>query len=201
MPKPSSIFTGAGSLPTLLDDPAPVRRAALAIGREWLGLNHPAVLCLPIGISNRFHGRLPGPFLREVEALLGAGVLRVAIASPTLAQGLNLNAAVLLIPTLYRAVSRCRARSLPTWLGARGVLLLILKAWSLRHISTGELALYSLAKSRSLVEGAFTYQWHHCRGRRGHGAAGSNRRIRSRRCHGISSQFAGGMVPTRPARR
>ncbi|PNA99015.1 hypothetical protein C1X98_31415, partial [Pseudomonas sp. FW306-2-11BA] len=49
------------------------------------------------------HGRLPGPFLREVEGLLAAGVLRVTVASPTLAQGLNLNAAVLLIPTLYRA--------------------------------------------------------------------------------------------------
>ncbi|PMY02395.1 hypothetical protein C1Y22_35385, partial [Pseudomonas sp. MPR-R2A5] len=38
-----------------------------------------------------------------VEGLLAAGVLRVTVASPTLAQGLNLNAAVLLIPTLYRA--------------------------------------------------------------------------------------------------
>jgi hypothetical protein len=90
-----------GFLPTLLDDPAPVQRA-LAVGREWLGPNHPAVLCLPIGVAIH-HGRLPGPFLREVEVLLGAGVLRVTVASPTLAQGLNLNAAVLLIPTLYRA--------------------------------------------------------------------------------------------------
>ena len=90
-----------GFLPSLLDDAAPVQRA-IAVGREWLGPNHPAVLCLPIGVAIH-HGRLPGPFLREVEALLGTGVLRVTVASPTLAQGLNLNAAVLLIPTLYRA--------------------------------------------------------------------------------------------------
>jgi hypothetical protein len=90
-----------GYLSSLLDDVAPVERA-LAVGREWLGPNHPAVQCLPIGVAIH-HGRLPAPFLREVEALLAAGILRVTVASPTLAQGLNLNAAVLLIPTLYRA--------------------------------------------------------------------------------------------------
>lgn len=90
-----------GYLASLLDDVAQVERA-LAVGREWLGPNHPAVQCLPIGVAIH-HGRLPGPFLREVEALLAAGILRVTVASPTLAQGLNLNAAVLLIPTLYRA--------------------------------------------------------------------------------------------------
>src|SRR5690606_25045911 len=41
--------------------------------------------------------------LREVERLLNEGILTVTIASPTLAQGLNLNAAVLLVPRLYRA--------------------------------------------------------------------------------------------------
>ncbi|MBY5376103.1 DEAD/DEAH box helicase [Rhizobium leguminosarum bv. viciae] len=90
-----------GYVASLLDDVAQVERA-LAVGREWLGPNHPAVQCLPIGVAIH-HGRLPGPFLREVEALLAAGILRVTVASPTLAQGLNLNAAVLLIPTLYRA--------------------------------------------------------------------------------------------------
>lgn len=90
-----------GYLPSLLEDTVRVEHA-LAVGREWLGPNHPAVQCLPIGVAIH-HGRLPGPFLREVEALLAAGILRVTVASPTLAQGLNLNAAVLLIPTLYRA--------------------------------------------------------------------------------------------------
>jgi len=90
-----------GFLPSLLNDAVPTQRA-IAVGKEWLGPDHPAVLCLPIGVAIH-HGRLPGPFLREVEALLAAGILHVTIASPTLAQGLNLNAAVLLIPTLYRA--------------------------------------------------------------------------------------------------
>lgn len=74
----------------------------MAVGREWLGADHPAVRCLAIGVAVH-HGRLPSPFLREVEALLATGALRVTIASPTLAQGLNLNAAVLLVPNLYRA--------------------------------------------------------------------------------------------------
>ena len=49
------------------------------------------------------HGRLPSPFLRELEILLSEGVLKVIVASPTLSQGLNLDAAVLLVPALYRA--------------------------------------------------------------------------------------------------
>ncbi|MCU0999281.1 DEAD/DEAH box helicase [Stenotrophomonas maltophilia] len=90
-----------GFLPSLLAIASEVERA-MAVGREWLGADHPAVRCLAIGVAIH-HGRLPGPFLREVEGLLAAGVLRVTVASPTLAQGLNLNAAVLLIPSLYRA--------------------------------------------------------------------------------------------------
>lgn len=90
-----------GFLPPLLDDVSKVERA-LSIGREWLGEQHPAVRCLPLGVAIH-HARLPNPFLREVEALLASGILEVVIASPTLAQGLNLNAAVLLIPTIYRA--------------------------------------------------------------------------------------------------
>ncbi|MBJ2067631.1 DEAD/DEAH box helicase [Serratia odorifera] len=90
-----------GFLPSLLANAQEVERA-MAVGREWLGAEHPAVRCLAIGVAIH-HGRLPGPFLREVETLLAAGVLRVTVASPTLAQGLNLNAAVLLIPNLYRA--------------------------------------------------------------------------------------------------
>lgn len=90
-----------GFLPTLLDDPQAIARAA-EVGREWLGANHPAVLCLGFGVAVH-HARLPNPFLREIERLLNEGVLKVTIASPTVAQGLNLNAAVLLIPSLYRA--------------------------------------------------------------------------------------------------
>lgn len=90
-----------GYFQTLLDDQADIRDA-LAIGREWLGPDHPAVAALQIGVAVH-HAGLPSPFLREVERLLSSGVISVTIASPTLAQGLNLNAAVLLIPYLVRS--------------------------------------------------------------------------------------------------
>lgn len=75
---------------------------ALTIGEEWLGAQHPAVACLKIGIAVH-HGGLPNPFLREVEKLLASGAIQVTAASPTLAQGLNLNASVLLAPYLVRS--------------------------------------------------------------------------------------------------
>jgi hypothetical protein len=90
-----------GYLTSLIDDPAPLARA-LEVGREWLGADHPAVKAMKIGVAIH-HGKLPQPFLREMELLLGEGVLKVIVASPTLSQGLNLNAAVLLVPYLVRA--------------------------------------------------------------------------------------------------
>jgi hypothetical protein len=74
---------------------------AMAIGTEWLGANHPAVACLEHGVAVH-HGGLPRPFLTEVERLLRSGDCRVTIASPTLAQGLNLSASVLLVPSIWR---------------------------------------------------------------------------------------------------
>jgi hypothetical protein len=90
-----------GYLVSLLDDGAPIA-SALEVGREWLGENHPAVVCLKSGVAIH-HGRLPSPFLRELEILLSEGVIKVIVASPTLSQGLNLNAAILLVPSIYRA--------------------------------------------------------------------------------------------------
>ena len=94
-------LSNRGFLPSLLSSTAAITRAE-DIGIEWLGADHPAVQCLRIGVAIH-HARLPNPFLREVERLLNKGILTVTVASPTLAQGLNLNAAVLLIPSLYRA--------------------------------------------------------------------------------------------------
>lgn len=94
-------FVDKGYLPSLLEDQATIARA-LEVGREWLGADHPAVACLRAGVALH-HGRLPSPFLRELEGLLSEGTLKVIIASPTLSQGLNLNAAVLLVPSLYRS--------------------------------------------------------------------------------------------------
>jgi hypothetical protein len=74
---------------------------AMAVGAEWLGQDHPAVACLEHGVALH-HGGLPRPFLNEVERLLRAGYCRLTIASPTLAQGLNLSASVLLVPSIWR---------------------------------------------------------------------------------------------------
>src|SRR5690606_27001283 len=73
----------------------------MAAGAEWLGTDHPAVACLEHGVALH-HGGLPRPFLNEVERLLRAGDCRLTIASPTLAQGLNLSASVLLVPSIWR---------------------------------------------------------------------------------------------------
>jgi len=90
-----------GYLTSLIADQTPLARA-LEVGREWLGVDHPAVKAMAVGVAIH-HGKLPQPFLREMELLLGEGVLKVIVASPTLSQGLNLNAAVLLVPYLVRS--------------------------------------------------------------------------------------------------
>lgn len=107
-----------GYLNSLLENEASIARA-LEIGKEWLGENHPAVACLKQGVAIH-HGRLPSPFLRELEALLSDGVLKVIVASPTLSQGLNLNAAVLLVPALYRASERIKGEEFANVAGRAG---------------------------------------------------------------------------------
>ena len=107
-----------GYLDSLLDDEAAIARA-LEVGKEWLGEAHPAVACLKEGVAIH-HGRLPSPFLRELEILLAEGVLKVIVASPTLSQGLNLNAAVLLVPALYRAAEKITGEEFANVAGRAG---------------------------------------------------------------------------------
>ncbi len=107
-----------GYLDSLLDDEALIARA-LEVGKEWLGEDHPAVASLKVGVAIH-HGRLPSPFLRELELLLSEGVLKVIVASPTLAQGLNLNAAVLLVPALYRASEKIKGEEFANVAGRAG---------------------------------------------------------------------------------
>jgi len=107
-----------GYLESLLDNEASIARA-LEIGKEWLGEDHPAVACLKAGVAIH-HGRLPSPFLRELEVLLSEGVLKVIVASPTLSQGLNLNAAVLLVPALYRASEKIKGEEFANVAGRAG---------------------------------------------------------------------------------
>lgn len=107
-----------GYLDSLLDDEASIARA-LEVGKEWLGEDHPAVASLKAGVAIH-HGRLPSPFLRELEILLSEGVLKVIVASPTLSQGLNLNAAVLLVPALYRAGEKIKGEEFANVAGRAG---------------------------------------------------------------------------------
>lgn len=107
-----------GYLDPLLEDETPIARA-LEVGKEWLGEDHPAVASLKAGVAIH-HGRLPSPFLRELEILLSEGVLKVIVASPTLSQGLNLNAAVLLVPALYRAAEKIKGEEFANVAGRAG---------------------------------------------------------------------------------
>ncbi|MEN3971684.1 hypothetical protein WJS89_03280 [Sphingomicrobium sp. XHP0235] len=107
-----------GYLKSLVEDEDAIARA-LEVGKEWLGEDHPAVGSLKAGVAIH-HGRLPSPFLRELEVLLSEGVLRVIVASPTLAQGLNLNAAVLLVPALYRAGEKIKGEEFANVAGRAG---------------------------------------------------------------------------------
>jgi hypothetical protein len=75
---------------------------ARRVGAEWLGAEHVAVRALDLGVGVH-HGTLPRAFLSEVENLLNERVLPIAIASPTLAQGLDLSCSALILQSIYRA--------------------------------------------------------------------------------------------------
>ena len=74
---------------------------ALAIGREWLGEDHSAVKALELGLGTH-HGALPRPFQSAIEELLARKRLPVVVASPTLAQGVDLSCSVLVFRSLTR---------------------------------------------------------------------------------------------------
>ncbi|MGV0036408.1 MAG: helicase-related protein [Candidatus Azotimanducaceae bacterium WSBS_2022_MAG_OTU7] len=75
--------------------------SALSLGSEWLGADSAILKCLKLGIALH-HGALPTAFRKEIERLLREGILRVTISSPTLAQGLNLSATVVVMRSLHR---------------------------------------------------------------------------------------------------
>jgi superfamily II RNA helicase len=54
------------------------------------------------------------------KILLSEGVLKVIVASPTLSQGLNLNAAVLLVPALHRAGEKIKGEEFANVAGRAG---------------------------------------------------------------------------------
>jgi hypothetical protein len=89
-----------GYLANLLPRESSIERA-LRLGEEWLGVNHVALRALKLGIGVH-HAALPRPFLAEIEELLNNKALNVVVASPTLAQGLDLSCSVLLLRSIYR---------------------------------------------------------------------------------------------------
>ncbi|MFK0008018.1 DEAD/DEAH box helicase [Paenarthrobacter sp. NPDC090520] len=93
--------------------------AAMAVGAEWFGADHPILKCLEMGVAIH-HGALPGPFRREVEKLLHEGILRVIVASPTLAQGLNLSASVVLFHSLKRGREMLKGSDFSNVIGRAG---------------------------------------------------------------------------------
>lgn len=92
---------------------------ALAVGAEWFGADHPILECLGLGVAIH-HGALPGPFRREVERLLHLGVIKVTVASPTLAQGLNLSASVVLFHGLRRGTAPLSGSEFANVIGRAG---------------------------------------------------------------------------------
>ncbi len=90
-----------GFLDSVLEVDHDTLASALAIGREWLGDNHPILACLQLGVAVH-HGALPTPFRKEMERLLRDGVLKITVSSPTLAQGLNLTATAVVMHSLHR---------------------------------------------------------------------------------------------------
>ena len=90
-----------GYLPNVKTPLAEHLTVANAIGREWLGEKHAAVRALEVGVGTH-HGALPRPFLNAVEELLDARRLSVVVASPTLAQGIDLACSVLIFRSLKR---------------------------------------------------------------------------------------------------
>jgi hypothetical protein len=107
-----------GVFPGLLDDPTLIARAEF-IGEEWLGQNHNAVKALRLGIAVH-HGELPRPFLAEIEQLLHNRILKLIIASPTVAQGLDLSCSALILHSLSRGRSRLPPAEFANVIGRAG---------------------------------------------------------------------------------
>jgi len=86
-------------IPNVLLDSQAISKAEV-IGHEWLGENHVALQCLRLGIGIH-HGSLPRPFLAEVEKLLDEKALPIVIASPTMAQGVDLTCSAIVFHSIY----------------------------------------------------------------------------------------------------
>jgi len=108
-----------GVLPSLLAVPEDTLKTAMSLGQEWFEIDHPILCCLRLGVAIH-HGALPTAYRKEVERLLRDGVLNVTISSPTLAQGLNLSATVVIFHSLFRNRERIKASEFKNVIGRAG---------------------------------------------------------------------------------
>lgn len=102
-----------------LDGTLPGADVAIEVGTEWLGSDHPAVRCLEYGFVLH-HGSLPHPFRGEIERIIRKGDCPLCVASPTLAQGLNLACSVILIPSVMRGRKPIEGKELANVAGRAG---------------------------------------------------------------------------------
>ena len=107
-----------GFLESLLTDQS-VISDALKVGMDWLPEDDLVLECLRLGVAVHYGG-LPSPYLRELEKVLSRADIKVIIASPTLSQGLNLNASMLLIPYLIRSKKTISGKELANVAGRAG---------------------------------------------------------------------------------
>lgn len=108
-----------GALESVLTVPESKIELAKVLGSEWLGDDHPILECLNIGVAIH-HGGLPTPFRKEIEKLLREGILKITVSSPTLAQGLNLAATVVIVHSLYRNGDTIEASEFKNVVGRAG---------------------------------------------------------------------------------
>jgi superfamily II DNA/RNA helicase len=108
-----------GSLPSLLAADEAVLNTALVLGAEWLGIDHPILQCLKLGVAIH-HGALPTAYRKEIERLLRENILKVTISSPTLAQGLNLSATAVIFHSLTRNRERINVSEFKNVIGRAG---------------------------------------------------------------------------------
>ncbi|WP_233500448.1 DEAD/DEAH box helicase [Bordetella bronchiseptica] len=108
-----------GALASLLTVDPVTLQTAVALGEEWLGPDSDILKCLRLGVALH-HGALPTAYRKEVERLLGDGVLKVTISSPTLAQGLNLSATAVVMHSLYRHGEKIKVSEFKNVIGRAG---------------------------------------------------------------------------------
>ncbi|WP_192458034.1 DEAD/DEAH box helicase [Musicola keenii] len=108
-----------GALRSLLEADPAVLATAIALGEEWLGPNSAILKCLRLGVALH-HGALPTAYRKEIEGLLRSNILKVTISSPTLAQGLNLSATVVVMHSLHRAGTRIDISEFKNVIGRAG---------------------------------------------------------------------------------